>query len=898
MQPTFSRTLSCLFLLYSLTLSAFGSTNAQMIKASQVDGVITNIACVDGTVQISNATGRDATLTISSYVMSRIGGAGEAGNLQLSTNGTNTITYSIAFSNIPSLVIQNDTGTTANVYFHVRARTLTNATFVAYVTNALWTNRTWVAWSTVGALGAGSIGPQGIQGIQGATGVVSYGFSTNDAYRGDWGLYVSNLALTAHGEATNALGQIAIEAVTRSNDLRQVQARTSLWNTASTDGITATSAVPRIASLESGTSRWDKAATDAVTATSTIPRLVVLEGLTGTVAQAAANAAAATNWLGTNTLQAQITANTTGKVDRVDTNAWTVAPHTGFLTSETQRVTIAEGLANSVATNGTSYQITVRTNYEAAGSAAAVSNALAAGAAGGAAWTAASNGVLWLTNAAAFATAAQGIAATNAQQRVGVTETGKVDRANTNGWTVSTHAGLATGTPVYAESDPLSVHTTNATYTATVALASSAYSAATGAQATADAAYPGSNPSNFISGINLAGRNYLASERTIWVATNGSDSADGRTPEKAKRTLGAGIGAAGGANWTVTVRDGVYVLTNTVFVTNSVTLKSENGAERCVVDGNGTNRCFVISGATVDGFSITGGRVFDDDGAGVYINEGTLLNCRVYGNIADGSGANGNGGGVHVTLWYALIENCTIYSNTAHNNGGGINFLVGGDYQTVRNCLIHENTADWGGGVFAMTYGVSLNTCSIEGSTITRNTATGTGGGGIYLYNAPGYGIPMTVNIQNTISYNNFGGSSSNFVKVGSINTPVLFSCISPLLAGNGNTAADPCFISSNDFHLAEFSPCVNGGTNLTLVAGASDLDGNPRVAGGRTDIGAYESLAYPLVLSGSSPAFNCVTGGAFNVGGYGFLQVVSGTQLVFVAGAVTNVLDVDILHP
>jgi hypothetical protein len=34
------------------------------------------------------------------------------------------------------------------------------------------------------------------------------------------------------------------------------------------------------------------------------------------------------------------------------------------------------------------------------------------------------------------------------------------------------------------------------------------------------------------------------------------------------------------------------------------------------------------------------------------------------------------------------------------------------------------------------------------------------------------------------------------------------------------------------------------------------------------------------------------------NVGGYGFMTVVSGTQLVFVAGTVTNVLDADILHP
>jgi hypothetical protein len=89
----------------------------------------------------------------------------------------------------------------------------------------------------------------------------------------------------------------------------------------------------------------------------------------------------------------------------------------------------------------------------------------------------------------------------------------------------------------------------------------------------------------------------------------------------------------------------------------------------------------------------------------------------------------------------------------------------------------------------------------------------------------------------------------------------------------------------------------VNAGTNLTLAAAVVDLDGNPRVSGGRTDMGAFESLAFPAVMAGSSPAFNCVTGTSFAVGSYGFLTVANGTQLVFVAGSVTNVLDNDITH-
>ncbi len=59
---------------------------------------------------------------------------------------------------------------------------------------------------------------------------------------------------------------------------------------------------------------------------------------------AATDASTATNWLGTNTLQAQITANTTGKVDKVDTNGWTVTAHQAWLTNEA----LWEAASNSV----------------------------------------------------------------------------------------------------------------------------------------------------------------------------------------------------------------------------------------------------------------------------------------------------------------------------------------------------------------------------------------------------------------------------------------------------------------------------------------------------------------------------------------------------------------------
>ena len=55
--------------------------------------------------------------------------------------------------------------------------------------------------------------------------------------------------------------------------------------------------------------------------------------------------------------------------------------------------------------------------------------------------------------------------------------------------------------------------------------------------------------------------------------------------------------------------------------------------------------------------------------------------------------------------------------------------------------------------------------------------------------------------------------------------------------------ADDPLFVNPNggDFRIGSGSPCRDVGTNLTWMAGASDLNGQPRIMGGRCDIGAYE---------------------------------------------------------
>ena len=63
---------------------------------------------------------------------------------------------------------------------------------------------------------------------------------------------------------------------------------------------------------------------------------------------------------------------------------------------------------------------------------------------------------------------------------------------------------------------------------------------------------------------------------------------------------------------------------------------------------------------------------------------------------------------------------------------------------------------------------------------------------------------------------------------------------------GDGNIDLDPLFVGSGDhpYELQDISPCVNEGTPDTagFILPEFDLAGNPRIYGGRIEIGAYEN--------------------------------------------------------
>jgi hypothetical protein len=74
---------------------------------------------------------------------------------------------------------------------------------------------------------------------------------------------------------------------------------------------------------------------------------------------------------------------------------------------------------------------------------------------------------------------------------------------------------------------------------------------------------------------------------------------------------------------------------------------------------------------------------------------------------------------------------------------------------------------------------------------------------------------------------------------------------------GEGNIDADPCFVDADngDYHLLFTSPCIDAGDpDYILSPGEKDIDGEPRVIGGRVDMGVDEFTSTLTTILGVLP--------------------------------------------
>ncbi len=246
----------------------------------------------------------------------------------------------------------------------------------------------------------------------------------------------------------------------------------------------------------------------------------------------------------------------------------------------------------------------------------------------------------------------------------------------------------------------------------------------------------------------------------------------------------------------------------------------------------------------------------------------SFVNVTISDNIV--SNAEGWGGGICcISNSSPSFEDVTISYNSGDVGGGILCMLDSSPH--LENVIITHNSAYIGGGINCS---LSSNPVLIN-ALITFNSAIAMGGG-ISCYDAS----PSLVNV--TISDNTANEGSGIYCMENS--NPELIDCISWLhlpeiyfdidgesnnisisysniqggeagiVTNNngtvnwleGNIDEDPLFVATgwNPLMLQDLSPCVNAGvldtTGLNLPE--FDLVGNPRIYGGRIDMGAYEN--------------------------------------------------------
>jgi parallel beta-helix repeat protein len=352
----------------------------------------------------------------------------------------------------------------------------------------------------------------------------------------------------------------------------------------------------------------------------------------------------------------------------------------------------------------------------------------------------------------------------------------------------------------------------------------------------------------------------------------------------------------------VLVSPGTY-LENLDFHGKAITVKSSEGNENTVIDGNQAGSVVVFQNdeglnSVLDGFTLTNGSgIYDPSwgfvGGGIYcffstptISNNMIVDCSVqYGggiyceyaspeianNTITGNWAwlgggiycsydsspwiskndiNGNiaqkGGAVYICIGSnPSISNNMISGNTAYGPGGGIRIFYSSS-PTITDNIIGENTAGSGGGISCNDMGVFSGSGGsnplIENNIFYGNSADNAGGG-----------LEITYNATPTIIHNTFTGNSA--LAGGGIYCEYAF----PLIAGNsisGNAADDGGGIHCD---------CANPKVINNIITN------NTAIKGGGID--CYNSSS-PLIMN------NTVRGNSANNGGGIACRVNSSTQV------------------
>jgi hypothetical protein len=269
----------------------------------------------------------------------------------------------------------------------------------------------------------------------------------------------------------------------------------------------------------------------------------------------------------------------------------------------------------------------------------------------------------------------------------------------------------------------------------------------------------------------------------------------------------------------------------TVTMTNNTFIENYGGTAAGGVACSGT-----AVAATNNTFM---GNATSGDGGGVWCNSGTVT---MSGNTFVGNSSLGDGGGL--CNLSGAGTGTTLAGNLFKSNTGGGFYVYGRTVRLLDNLIVRNsltNSSSKGGGVWVRA------TVSLEmlNNTISENMAVGGGGGVAFQVD----GVTEILRVYDNIIWGNAAsGNGADVHLAGTGSLKEFFNNNAHGLYGVWDIAANnldvaPMFVDpvNGDYHLRPASLCINAGTNATGLLPATDLDGSPRIAGAKVDLGCYE---------------------------------------------------------
>lgn len=268
-----------------------------------------------------------------------------------------------------------------------------------------------------------------------------------------------------------------------------------------------------------------------------------------------------------------------------------------------------------------------------------------------------------------------------------------------------------------------------------------------------------------------------------------------------------------------------------------------NSANSTIIDGNALDRVFDIRSAynvTFSNITIQNGQANDTSifhfGGGAIRGGGNLSLNSVA--LKNNTAVNGNGGGAILIFGSATgttltIANSTLSGNTAAGSGGAIshNLARANTHIIIENSTLSDNSGHHGGAIASSQGDINLKNAQLIGN------LTGFSGGALYLYSGN-----SRIEITDTLFRQNSAGYGGGIYSAGENNL---------LIITNTN------FISNTTISELGGALYMTGLTNTLSIANSTFSQNSSESNGGAIGLygpgSTYETIGVSAIISGSS---------------------------------------------